>query len=56
MKRREALKNVSLFVSGTLAIPTGSILLNSCSNPTKELEWNPGDIFKDITTWLQKKD
>ena len=22
----------------------------------KELEWNPGDIFKDITTWLQKKD
>ena len=41
MKRREALKNVSLFVSGTLAIPTGSILLNSCSNPSKELGWNP---------------
>ena len=41
MKRREALKNVSLFISGTLAIPTGSILLNSCSNPSKELGWNP---------------
>ena len=41
MKRREALKNVSLFISGTLAIPTGSILLNSCSNPSKKLGWNP---------------
>jgi len=54
MKRREALKNVSLFVSGTLAIPTGSILLNSCSNPTKELEWNPKYLNNEEAFFLSE--
>ena len=54
MKRREALKNVSLFVSGTLAIPTGSILLNSCSNPSKELEWNPKYLNNEEAFFLSE--
>ena len=54
MKRREALKNVSLFISGTLAIPTGSILLNSCSNPSKELEWNPKYLNNEEAFFLSE--
>ena len=54
MKRREALKNVSLFVSGTLAIPTGSILLNSCSNPSKELGWNPKYLNNEEAFFLSE--
>jgi len=54
MKRREALKNVSLFVSGTLAIPTGSILLYSCSNPSKELEWNPKYLNNEEAFFLSE--
>ena len=54
MKRREALKNVSLLVSGTLAIPTGSILLNSCSNPSKELEWNPKYLNNEEAFFLSE--
>ena len=54
MKRRKALKNVSLFVSGTLAIPTGSILLNSCSNPSKELEWNPKYLNNEEAFFLSE--
>ena len=54
MKRREALKNVSLFISGTLAIPTGSILLNSCSNPSKELEWNPEYLNNEEAFFLSE--
>ena len=54
MKRREALKNVSLFISGTLAIPTGSILLNSCSNPSKELGWNPKYLNNEEAFFLSE--
>jgi len=54
MKRREALKNVSLLVSGTLAIPTGSILLNSCSNPSKELGWNPKYLNNEEAFFLSE--
>ena len=50
MKRREDLKNVSLFISGTLAIPTGSILLNSCSNPSKVLGLSPKYLY-DTTSY-----
>ena len=40
MKRREAFKNLSLFVYGSLTLPTSS-LLNSCSPVSKEVNWNP---------------
>ena len=39
MERREAFKNISLFVSGSLIVP--STLLNSCSPSVKELNWKP---------------
>ncbi len=39
MERREAFKNISLFVSGSLIVP--STLLNSCSQSSKELPWEP---------------
>jgi len=40
MKRREAFKNLSLFVYGSLTLPASS-LLNSCSPVSKEVNWNP---------------
>ncbi len=40
MKRREAFKNISLFIYGSLAIPAGSFL-HSCSPSTKKVEWIP---------------
>ncbi len=54
MKRREALKNVSLFISGYLTIPAGSILLNSCSNPSKEIEWNKKYLNNDEAFFLSE--
>ena len=54
MKRRAALKNVSLFISGYLTIPTGSILLNSCSNPSKEIEWNQKYLNNDEAFFLSE--
>ena len=39
MERREAFKNISLFVSGSLIAP--STLLNSCSPSEKKLTWKP---------------
>tara|TARA_B100001250_G_C19513244_1_gene662656 strand:+ start:99 stop:662 length:564 start_codon:yes stop_codon:yes gene_type:complete len=39
MRRRDAFKNISLFVSGSLIVP--STLLNSCSPSAKELNWKP---------------
>ena len=39
MKRREAFKNISLFISGSLIVPY--TLLNSCSPSSKELKWEP---------------
>ena len=47
MKRREAFKNISLFLSGTLVLPTSSIFLNSCSSPDKELNWIPKYLNND---------
>ena len=47
MKRREAFKNISLFLSGTLVLPTSSIFLNSCSSPDKELDWIPKYLNND---------
>ena len=47
MKRRKALKNISLYISGTLVVPTSSIMLNSCSNPSKELDWIPKNLNND---------
>ncbi|MFL2996087.1 MAG: gluconate 2-dehydrogenase subunit 3 family protein [Cytophagales bacterium] len=44
MQRREAFKNISLFVSGSLIVP--STLLNSCSQPSKELKWEPKYLSK----------
>ena len=40
MKRREAFKNLSLFIYGSLTLPASS-LLNSCSPVSKEVNWNP---------------
>ena len=37
MQRREAFKNISFFVSGSLIVP--STLLNSCSPSAKDLKW-----------------
>ena len=47
MKRRKALKNISLYISGTLVAPTSSIMLNSCSSPSKELDWIPKNLNND---------
>ena len=47
MKRREAFKNISLFLSGTLVLPTSSIFLNSCSSPEKKMDWIPKHLNND---------
>tara|TARA_B110000438_G_scaffold302790_2_gene361653 strand:- start:5743 stop:6300 length:558 start_codon:yes stop_codon:yes gene_type:complete len=39
MERREAFKKISLFISGSLIVP--STLLNSCSPSEKKLTWKP---------------
>ena len=50
MKRRESLKKISALLYGSLAIPSSSLLINSCSSPNKEIKWkadflNPEDAF-----------
>ena len=41
MKRREAIKNTSLWVSGMLIVPSSSVILSSCERTHKNLEWTP---------------
>ena len=47
MKRRDVLKNISLFISGTTALSTSSIVLNSCSDSSKEIDWEPRYLNND---------
>tara|TARA_B110000914_G_C15251276_1_gene348699 strand:- start:77 stop:652 length:576 start_codon:yes stop_codon:yes gene_type:complete len=54
MERRKVLKNVSLFISSSLVMPTGSILLNSCSNSSLELEWKPKYLNNDEAFFLSE--
>ena len=53
MKRREAFKNLSLFVSGTLTIPASS-LLNSCSPSSKKIDWNAKYLNEDEAFFLNE--
>ena len=41
MKRRESIKKISSFVYGSLLIPGSSLVMNSCSSPSQELNWKP---------------
>ena len=47
MKRRDLLKRISLCISGSIVLPTSSILLKSCSSPDKEISWKPKFFEKD---------
>tara|TARA_B100000609_G_scaffold92333_1_gene73707 strand:+ start:1362 stop:1928 length:567 start_codon:yes stop_codon:yes gene_type:complete len=53
MKRRDAFKNLSLFVYGSLIIPTSS-LLNSCSPSSKKVDWNPKHFNEDEAFFLNE--
>ncbi|MEC7858006.1 MAG: gluconate 2-dehydrogenase subunit 3 family protein [Bacteroidota bacterium] len=53
MKRREAFKNLSLFVCGTLTIPASS-LLNSCSPSSKKIDWNAKYLNEDEAFFLNE--
>ena len=53
MQRREAFKNISLFVYGTLTIPASS-LLNSCSPSSKKVDWNPKYLNEDEAFFLNE--
>jgi len=53
MKRRDAFKNLSLFVYGSLTIPASS-LLNSCSPSSKKVDWNPKYLNKDEAFFLNE--
>lgn len=53
MKRREAFKNLSLFVYGSLTLPASS-LLNSCSPASKEVNWNPKYLNTDEAFFLSE--
>ena len=53
MKRRDAFKNLSLFVYGSLIIPTSS-LLNSCSSSSKKVDWNPKHFNEDEAFFLNE--
>lgn len=53
MKRRDAFKNLSLFVYGSLTLPTTS-LLNSCSPSSKEVDWNPKYLNEDEAFFLNE--
>ena len=41
MKRRDSIKTITSFVCGGLVLPSSSLILNSCSSPTQEIEWEP---------------
>ena len=41
MKRRESIQRISSFVYGSLLIPGSSLVMNSCSSPSQELNWDP---------------
>ena len=49
--------NRNILKFGVLKLRPGEPMINYGDNSIakKELEWNPGDIFKDITNWLQKR-
>lgn len=51
MKRRDAFKNLSLFVYGSLTIPASS-LLNSCSPSSKKVNWNPKYLSENEAFFL----
>ena len=51
MKRRDAFKNLSLFVYGSLTLPATS-LLNSCSPSSKKVDWNPKYLNEDEAFFL----
>ena len=53
MKRRDVFKNLSLFVYGSLIIPTSS-LLNSCSPSSKKVDWNPKHFNEDEAFFLNE--
>tara|TARA_B100000287_G_scaffold5560_1_gene5428 strand:- start:112 stop:678 length:567 start_codon:yes stop_codon:yes gene_type:complete len=53
MKRRDAFKNLSLFVYGSLTIPASS-LLNSCSPSSKKVDWNPKYLNEDEAFFLNE--
>ncbi|MFL3001502.1 MAG: gluconate 2-dehydrogenase subunit 3 family protein [Cytophagales bacterium] len=53
MKRREAFKNLSLFVYGTLTIPASS-LLNSCSPSSKKIDWSAKYLNEDEAFFLNE--
>ena len=53
MKRRDAFKNLSLFVYGSLTLPATS-LLNSCSPSSKKVDWNPKYLNEDEAFFLNE--
>ena len=52
MKRRELIKNASLWTSGLLLVPPSSFILSSCEYSKKETKWNSSFFSKNSAKLL----